>query len=696
MHGSNQGMAKPESFGKYRIERILGRGGMGTVYEAVDPVIHRKVALKTMMQHLSGNPELRARFLREAQAAGGLRHRNIVTVYDLGEDHGQPYIAMEFIEGTDLEKIIQNKDKVSIEWKVDVLKQICEGLAAAHRAGVIHRDVKPANIRVTAEGEVKIMDFGIAHLQASSTMTAGGLVMGTLQYMAPEMVDNRKPDRRADIFSVGAIAYEMLSGRKPFEADSLSAVMYKITHERADPTALPKSRFTPGLERVIMKALHRDLDQRYQTLDDMRSDLATLLAETGAELIAQPDVAQAKKLGDKGRRALTSGDLTTALECAKDALALNPGDPAALALARAAAPPESAPEHVPEKRNVVEDLTAELAHARREGQLQKALSLCRRILEINPNEEVVRLAATEIDKEIKAKEAEQLLAAAVTYAREGDYELSAKIAAKIEKLDPDNPKLKDLRQFIDEETGRKAATALINTAKEHLALGNLEEAIAAAEEALESNPNSAVAREIRDGASRMLAARQPASPPPPPPAPAPAPPAPKLPLVPPPRPAATSVIAAPEPPAPKLPLVPPPPPKPVAPSVAAPTPEPPAPTPAVPRPAPAAPTPLPKPAAPTPPPKPAAPAPVVAKPAATAPKVPAAAASVATPPPVSPAPAAPAASAPVDVAALLDTALNHFLMSDHKKAKKAVEKVLAADPGNKKALELMKILGALP
>src|SRR4051812_13340967 len=182
-------MPKPESFGKYRIERVLGRGGMGTVYEAVDPVIHRKIALKTMMQHLSGNPELRARFLREAQAAGGLRHRNIVTVYDLGEDHGQPYIAMEFIEGRDLEKIIQTKENVSVEWKLDVLRQICEGLAAAHRAGVIHRDVKPANIRVTSDGEVKIMDFGIAHLQAASTMTAGGLVVGTLLYSAPEIVD---------------------------------------------------------------------------------------------------------------------------------------------------------------------------------------------------------------------------------------------------------------------------------------------------------------------------------------------------------------------------------------------------------------------------------------------------------------------------------------------------------------------------
>ena len=150
-----------ETIGKYHIVRVLGRGGMGTVYEAVDPVIHRKVALKTMIPELAETAELRARFLREAQAAGGLRHRNIVTVYDLGEDKGRPYIAMEFIEGTDLEKIIQNREPLPIEWKLDVLRQICEGLSHAHRTGIVHRDVKPANIRVTARG--RRQDHGLRH-----------------------------------------------------------------------------------------------------------------------------------------------------------------------------------------------------------------------------------------------------------------------------------------------------------------------------------------------------------------------------------------------------------------------------------------------------------------------------------------------------------------------------------------------------
>jgi len=183
---------------------------MGTVYEAVDPLLQRKVALKTMTPGLADTPELRERFLREAQAAGGLRHRNIVTVYELGEDKGSPYIAMELVDGTDLEKVIQSREPRSIAWKLDVLRQLCEALAYAHRNGIVHRDVKPANVLVRPDGEVKVVDFGIAHLQ-SSTMTKGGVVLGTVHYMAPERIEGRKVDQRADIFSVGAIAYKLVA-----------------------------------------------------------------------------------------------------------------------------------------------------------------------------------------------------------------------------------------------------------------------------------------------------------------------------------------------------------------------------------------------------------------------------------------------------------------------------------------------------
>jgi eukaryotic-like serine/threonine-protein kinase len=263
--------------------KVLGRGAMGTVYEARDPDQGRSVAVKTMTPGLAETPELRARFLREAEAAGRLRHPNIVTVYDLGQHRGRPYIAMELVEGVDLEALIQGRHPLSVEAKIDILRQVCEGLGHAHQNGIVHRDVKPANIRVTAAGDVKIMDFGMAHLQ-SSTLTGGGEVLGTIQYMAPEQVEGLESDHRADVFSVGAIAYELLAYRRPFDADSLTAVMYRIVREEPDMTALPVTGYSPGLEAVVARALAKSVAERYQTLGEMRDDLEGLVRRTADRL----------------------------------------------------------------------------------------------------------------------------------------------------------------------------------------------------------------------------------------------------------------------------------------------------------------------------------------------------------------------------------------------------------------------------
>jgi serine/threonine-protein kinase len=276
---------RARTIGKYLVEGVLGRGGMGTVYLARDPGLDRRVAVKTLTLGPAHSPELRMRFLREAQAAGGLGHPNIVTVYDVGEDAGQPYIAMEYVEGTDLEDVIQRREPYPIEWKLDVLRQICEGLAHAHRNGIVHRDVKPANIRIDPAGEVKIMDFGLARLP-SSTETKSGRLLGTVQYMAPEQVEGASVDHRADIFSLGAIAYELVSHRKPFHGDSLTAVMFQIIHGAPDPAALPVTAYSPGLERIILKALARDRDARYPSLDALHADLVTLVRETARLLLA--------------------------------------------------------------------------------------------------------------------------------------------------------------------------------------------------------------------------------------------------------------------------------------------------------------------------------------------------------------------------------------------------------------------------
>jgi tetratricopeptide (TPR) repeat protein len=443
-----------ESIGKYRIGDVIGRGGMGTVYEAVDPLLQRKVALKTMSSEVGDSAELKARFLREAQAAGGLRHRNIVTVYDVGEESGQPYIAMEYVEGTDLEKVIQEKRPVAVEWKIDVLRQICEGLAHAHRSGIVHRDVKPANIRVSREGEVKIVDFGIALLQSSS-LARTGHVAGTAHYMAPEQVEGGAVDRRTDIFSVGAIAYELLAYRKPFEAESLTGVMSKIAHRglAPDASALPAADF-PGLPAVVLKAMAKDPGQRYQSLEEMRDELAALVRAAAPRLLAREREA--------GPRA--------------------PADEEAARLA------------------------SEVEQARAEGQLQKALHLCARLREVDPARGG-RLAA-EVEAAIRELEVEQIAAMALSYAADGELELARKIAAKLERLAPGSARHRQLKSYLEEEGARHTAEVLTATAQEHLVLGNLDEAVAAAEEALSLNPAHPVAREIRQRAGDVVATRE--------------------------------------------------------------------------------------------------------------------------------------------------------------------------------------------
>jgi len=272
-------MANPLKIGKYTIVERIGRGGMGYVYRAVDPFLKRDVALKTMLKDVSEDPDLRTRFVREAQSAGGLRHPNIVTIYDLGEDEeGCPFIAMEFLTGTDLEQIIKNKIELLLPKKLDILIQTSIGLGYAHNNGIVHRDIKPANIRLLDNGDVKIMDFGIAKISASH-FTRTGMIMGTPHYMAPEQIRGEKVDRRADIFSLGVVLYELLSYRKPFPGDNPTTVLFKIIHSEPEPLTDGQFVAPESLEDVIQRALAKKQEDRYQTCDELTDHLLQVLGQ---------------------------------------------------------------------------------------------------------------------------------------------------------------------------------------------------------------------------------------------------------------------------------------------------------------------------------------------------------------------------------------------------------------------------------
>jgi serine/threonine-protein kinase len=262
-----------EHIGRYRLTGELGKGAMGIVYTAQDPTIGRVVALKTMRLDVSGMDaqELLHRFRNEARAAGVLSHPNIVTIYDAGEHEGLFYMAMEYIQGQTLQSLLLGKHVLPVEQILDIARQVCAGLDYAHGHGVIHRDVKPANVMIAPDGTVKIMDFGIA--KAGAGMTSAGQVLGTPNYMSPEQVKGKPLDGRSDLFSVGVILYEMLTGEKPFVGQNVTTIIYKIVNE--NPIAPRELDVTihPGLSAVVTRALAKSPAERYQTGAELARDL---------------------------------------------------------------------------------------------------------------------------------------------------------------------------------------------------------------------------------------------------------------------------------------------------------------------------------------------------------------------------------------------------------------------------------------
>src|SRR5579884_3223971 len=260
--------------GKYEVLDTLGRGGMGVVYRAIDPRIGRLVAIKMITGDYAKDPDYLNRFYREARSTGTLQHGNIVTVYDLGDQDGVPYLVMEYLEGEPLDKIIASRRDLSLPDRLDIIIQACNGLQYAHQHGVVHRDIKPGNIMVLKDGNVKLVDFGIARL-GNSSMTATGQMIGTISYMSPEQINGQAVDSRSDIFSAGVVLFELLTYTLPFDGKEITTTMRKILN---DPPPPLKNFFVgpPELDASLNKALAKNRDQRYQTANDFAFDLATV------------------------------------------------------------------------------------------------------------------------------------------------------------------------------------------------------------------------------------------------------------------------------------------------------------------------------------------------------------------------------------------------------------------------------------
>jgi serine/threonine protein kinase len=264
------GSYKALRLGRYRTVARIGKGAMGTVYAADDDMMERQVAIKVMMADIEADPEARTRFYREAKIAGQLMHRNIVTVFDLGAEDGRPFIVMELLKGLTLTEFLSRPEYARLDTRLDLMIQLCEGLAVAHARGIFHRDIKPGNLFVQDDGCLKILDFGIARLRESTT-TATGLVMGTPHFMSPEQARGEQIDARSDVFSTGAVCYFMLTGQRPFTGPDLTTLIQNVQFQ--SPPALPEPAVPRALARIIFRAMSKDRSARYQTAADFGADL---------------------------------------------------------------------------------------------------------------------------------------------------------------------------------------------------------------------------------------------------------------------------------------------------------------------------------------------------------------------------------------------------------------------------------------
>jgi len=260
--------------GRYEILLLLGEGGMGAVYKALDREVERTVALKLIRPELASNPSILARFKQELLTAHQVTHKNVIRIYDLSEADGVKFITMEFVEGSDLRRILLDNGKLPLERAIEVIRQVCKALDAAHSAGVIHRDLKPQNIMEEAKtGRILVMDFGLARTIEGGGMTQTGALLGTIEYMSPEQAMGKTLDQRSDIFAVGLIFYELLTGKTPYKADTAMASLLKRNQERAVPAAELDASIPKGLSDIVSKCLERDLEHRYQSAQEILNDL---------------------------------------------------------------------------------------------------------------------------------------------------------------------------------------------------------------------------------------------------------------------------------------------------------------------------------------------------------------------------------------------------------------------------------------
>jgi len=436
-----------EKIGKYEILEELGKGGMGVVYRAFDPIMEREVALKVILDVAMVVPEIKQRFYREARTAGKLTHENITIVHDVGEDQGRPFIVMEYLPGYDLRTVLDQKRPLSLLQKLDIAAQIARGLGYSHSRDIIHRDIKPANIRIIDDRKVKIMDFGIAKL-ASSSMTSTGAVIGTPYYMSPEQIQGKKVDRRSDIFSYGVLLYEFLTYTKPFTGSEPTAVMYKIVHEQPEHFDELGRMIPTGLRDLVARLLTKDPEERYQDLHDVSDRLENIIANLKRD--------QGEKFEHyitEARDFLSRRNFPEAYKATEEAAALDPGSSQLI--------------------RIREEIKAAEAEEKRRQLIAEKLTAARRFLNNKHFTDAIENAKEVLGLEKDHSEAQQLIQAATdgmtahwfgeaqAHYRKGDLKNAEWLADKVLGVAPDHQGARQLLAAVrDLERGREVQPAV--------------------------------------------------------------------------------------------------------------------------------------------------------------------------------------------------------------------------------------------
>jgi len=484
----NTGSTPVTQIGKYQVLGVLGVGGMGVVYRGMDKSVGREVAIKTLTE---GTAELRQRFQLEARS-GVLNHPNIVTVYDFGEQDGNPYIVMEYVQGDSLENLLRAGKQFTLIEKLEMVRQACLGLGYAHQKGVIHRDIKPANLMIQPDGNVKIVDFGVARLQSQSGQTQTGMVIGTFHYISPERLLGKQADGRADIWSLGCILYLLLTGRLPFPGDD-PATLHRVIREPHDALSTMLSGYPPALDHVIDRALAKDPDERYESGEEMAADLEGINDDLKRDHVGDV-LASVKPMMEREQ-------WTSVRPVLLDLQRLNPQNTEVKKLLREVQEKVSKQQKSAQLRQLLSDAEeAVLTQRYAEGLefYKQAESLDRGNAELAQKIEHVRGLKEKADK------VASLLEQAREARRRSDFGAASGFIDKALQLDERSTDLRNERARIVQEaektTRERARREFSDAARQQLSARQYTEAIKSLRSALEIDPTDAETQQLYQGA----------------------------------------------------------------------------------------------------------------------------------------------------------------------------------------------------